>query len=93
MDSKLFETWFKTRLLPNLPPKTTLVMDNASFHRKSILIPLAETAGHKIIFLPPYSPELNAIENFWSWLKGRLRKILPLFNDLDSAIVDCFQVR
>jgi len=36
MDSKLFETWFKTRLLPNLPPKTTLVMDNAAFHRKSI---------------------------------------------------------
>jgi len=79
MESLLFETWFKTRLLPSLPHCTTLVMDNASFHRKNELIPLAEAAGHSIIFLPPYSPELNAIEKHWSWLKRRLQKILPLF--------------
>ena len=93
MDSSLFEIWFETCLLPALPTNTTIVMDNASFHRKSRLIVLAQNAGYKLIFLPPYSPELNDIENFWSWLKGRLRKTLPDFENLDDAISDCFQVR
>lgn len=92
MDSALFEAWFEKCLLPALTGKHTIIMDNASFHRKSKLIPLAEKIGHRIVFLPPYSPELNAIENFWSWLKGRLRNILPDFSDLDSAISDCFHV-
>ena len=68
MDSLLFETWFENYLLPALPEKTVIVMDNASFHRKSKLFGLTEKAGHLLIFLPPYSPELNPIENFWSWL-------------------------
>ena len=90
MDSSLFEIWFETRLLPALPKSTTITMDNASFHRKSKLTSLAEKYGHKIIFLPPYAPELNDIEYFWSWLKNRLRKILPYFGSLDEAISDCF---
>ena len=93
MDSVLFESWFEMRLLPALPKNTTIVMDNASFHRKSRLIPLAESTGHTLLFLPPYSPELNLIEHFWAWLKARLRKILHLFDGLDSAISDCFHVR
>jgi len=92
MDSLLFELWFEKMLLPALPPSTAIVMDNASFHRKSKLIPFAEHMGHRLIFLPPYSPELNDIESFWSWLKGRLRKILYDFDDFDSALSDCFQV-
>ena len=92
MDSSLFETWFENCLLPALPKGTTITMDNASFHRKSKLILLVENHGHTIIFLPPYSPELNDIENFWAWLKNRLRKTLPLFNTLDDALSDAFQV-
>jgi putative transposase len=92
MDSTLFEIWFVNMLLPSLPPNTTIVMDRASFHRKKELVPLAETFGHRIIYLPPYSPELNDIENFWSWLKSRLRKILPYFDDFDLALTDCFNV-
>ena len=92
MDSILFETWFEKMLLPALPPNTSIVMDRASFHRKSRLLPLAEIFGHRIIFLPPYSPELNDIEPFWAWLKNRLRKILPFFHDFDSALSDCFMV-
>ena len=92
MDSGLFETWFVQMLLPALPVSTSIVMDNASFHRKSRLDLLAEAAGHKIIFLPPYSPELNPIESFWSCLKSRLRKILPYFDCFDDALMDCFLV-
>ena len=93
MDSALFEMWFETLLLPALPEKTVIVMDNASFHRKNRLAPVAENAGHTLLFLPPYSPELNPIENFWSWLKNYLRKILPLFSSFDDALFQCFQVR
>ena len=92
MDSQLFETWFAKMLLPALPANTTIVMDNASFHRKSRLTLLAEDAGHRIVFLPPYSPQLNPIENFWSWLKCRLRKVMPFFVSFDDALSDCFLV-
>jgi len=92
MGSSFFETWFEKYLLLALPKDTTVIMDNASFHRKNKLILLAQKHGCRIIFLPPYSPELNDIENFWSWLKNRLRKILPDFACLDDAISDCFQV-
>ena len=92
MDSALFEMWFEELLLPVLPNNSVIAMDNASFHRKR-LISIAEKAGHRLIFLPPYSPELNPIENFWSWLKNRLRKILPDCRSFDDALHECFQVR
>jgi Transposase and inactivated derivatives len=92
MDSFLFETWFEQRLLPDLPTNSVIVMDNAAFHRKKLLISLAENRGHTIIFLPPYSPELNPIENFWAWLKAKLRKHLSDFNDFDDALCYTFKV-
>ena len=80
MDSSLFAFWFEKQLLPALPTGAVIVMDNASFHRKSQLIPLAQKYGFRLIFLPPYSPEFNPIENFWAWLKRYLRSLptLPL---------------
>jgi len=92
MDSVLFEFWFETMLLPCLEAGNVIVMDNARFHRKSVLSELAGRAGVHLLFLPPYSPDLNPIECFWAWLKDRLRKILPYFAALDDAISDCFNV-
>ena len=45
-------------------------MDNASFHRKSKLNLLAEKYGHKIIFLPPYSPKLNDLDSLDDVISG-----------------------
>ena len=59
MDSVLFTFWFEQKLLPALPPGAVIVMDNASFHRKSQLIRVAQNHGFRLIFLPPYSPELD----------------------------------
>jgi len=92
MDSKLFEEWFRHLLLPALPKDTVIVMDNAAFHRKKQLFSIAEENGCQLIFLPPYSPELNPIEKFWGWLKRRLRKTLQLFDTFDDALFECFQV-
>lgn len=92
MDSILFETWFASCLLPKLPTGTVIVMDNASFHRKNKLSLLAQGAGCQLVFLPPYSPELNPIENFWAWLKRHLRKTLFAHSSFDSALCSAFNV-
>jgi transposase len=92
MDSALFEAWFEEMLLPSLPPKTTIVMDNATFHRKKTLIFLAKIKGHRLVFLPPYSPELNPIEKFWSWLKRYMKKYLQRFENFDDTLCSAFNV-
>ena len=92
MDSCLFEFWFEHQLLPALPPSTVVVMDNASFHRKARLTYVAQKHGFRLFFLPPYSPEFNPIENFWAWLKHRLRSSLSSFASFDDALFDAFQV-
>ena len=90
MDSALFLLWFTTMLLPLLTPGSVIVMDNARFHCKSKLFPVAQQANCHLLFLPPYSPDLNRIEFFWAWLKARLRKVLLSFSSLDDALSDCF---
>jgi hypothetical protein len=88
MCGDLFGFWFAELLLPQLNPGDVIVMDNASFHQKDKLTKLAADANCRILFLPPYSPDLNLIEQFWHWLKERLRRILPNFASFDSALSD-----
>ena len=92
MDSKLFEFWFSNRLLPSLEQGTVIVMDNASFHSKKRLLSVAQSVGCRLLFLPPYSPELNPIEKFWAWLKRFLRKVLPDAPSFDDALYTAFQL-
>jgi transposase len=92
MDADFFEQWLEEELLPRLPAGHVLVMDNARFHRKAVVQAIAQRHGCHVLFLPPYSPDLNPIENFWAWLKTRLKKILPNHQSLDEAIMDCFKV-
>lgn len=90
MDSQLFEVWFETMLMCELPTNSVIIMDNAAFHRKKQLISIAQNYHHEIIFLPPYSPNLNPIEKFWALLKSKLRKYLPQFLTFDNALHYCF---
>ena len=89
-DSVLFEYWFECQFLKSIPKHSIAILDNATFHRKKKLRELAKTAECELLFLPPYSPDLNPIENYWAWLKARLRKILPSFDSFDNALLDCF---
>ena len=92
MNSTLFEHWFTQQLLPSLEKGTVIVMDNASFHGKQRLISAAQNDGCKLLFLPPYSPDLNPIEKFWAWLKRFLRKILPSVVSFNDALFAAFQL-
>lgn len=91
-DSNVFEHWFQHCLLKEAPKGATIVLDNATFHKKSILPPLAKAAGCDVLFLPPYSPNLNPIEKKWAWLKKMLRKILANHISLDNAICSIFKL-
>ena len=92
-DSTLFEDWFEYHFLPVVPEGSYCILDNATFHRKSRLHALAENVGCRVIFLPPYSPDLNPIENFWAWLKRQLKKILPHCEGFMDALCGLFKVK
>ena len=85
-DAPLFEYWFKQWLLPCLPEDAVIIMDNASFHRKGVLFKIAAQYHRKLIFLPPYSPELNPIEHFWANFKQWLKNHIQEFDSLDDTI-------
>ena len=89
-DSILFEFWFENCLLKEVRPGSVIILDNATFHKKSVLPDLAQKKNCRVLFLPPYSPDLNPIEKKWAWLKKRLRKIFPQFDSFDLAFSTCF---
>lgn len=75
-DSKFFEEWFKSMFLNEVEEHKVIVMDNASFNRKNRLYGLCKNANKnlKLVFLPPYSPELNPIEKLWATFKEEIEK-------------------
>jgi transposase len=89
-DSILFEFWFENCLLNEVESGSVIVLDNATFHRKSVIPELALRKNCRVLFLPPYSPDLNPIEKKWAWLKGRLRNILNDFDSFYHALTTCF---
>lgn len=82
----VFETWVEICLVPVLQPGQVVILDNATFHKGGRIQQLIEQAGARLLYLPPYSPDLNKIEHCWSWLKSRIRKYLSLFKCLRDAI-------
>lgn len=92
MYAEFFEHWMENELLKDIESGSVIVLDNAAFHRKKQLKIIAKKAGCEILFLPPYSPDLNPIEYFWGWLKNKLREILHKYDSIDEALLDCFQL-
>ena len=91
-DRVLFEYWFENALLPELKAGQTVILDNATIHNKNKIRELANHAGCSVIFLPPYSPDLNSIEKFWSWLNNKMRSMLRCFDSFYEALYDCFKL-
>ena len=74
IDSNVFYAWLTEDLIPKLPQNCVIVMDNASFHKRRDMIDVVESAGHTLLFLPPYSPDLNPIEHKWAEVKAKRRR-------------------
>lgn len=82
-----FEAFLTDGLLPRLPPKCVLVLDNARIHHGVKIKEAVEKAGHTLLYLPPYSPDYNPIELVWSWLKNMVRNLSPRTDlERESAI-------
>lgn len=69
-----FLAWVKESLVPTLKPKDLVIMDNLSSHKIEGVKNAIKETGAKIIYLPPYSPDLNPIEQVFAKVKSLLRK-------------------
>jgi transposase len=83
-DGAVFEEFIE-QLLPLCgkwpEPKSVLVMDNASFHHTERIEQMCHDAGVKLVYLPPYSPDLNPIEEFFAELKAFIRRHWQIYED------------
>ena len=75
LDSKAFESYIEHFLTPKLKRGQIVVMDNLSSHKSKRVERLIEQTGATLLFLPPYSPDMNPIEEAFSKLKSILRKV------------------
>jgi transposase len=73
--SRVFETYVERLLAPTLKPGQVVVMDNLGAHRPRRVRELIKARGCELIYLPPYSPDLNPIEEAFAKLKHILRKM------------------
>ena len=70
----VFEAYLEEVLCPSLSPRQIVVMDNLSAHKGGRVRELVEGAGCEVVYLPPYSPDLNPIERAFSKTKALLRE-------------------
>ncbi len=89
-NTQLFETWVEQFLIKELKSGQVVIMDNASFHKSQKTKELIESVGCKVIFLPPYSPDLNPIEKFWANMKRWIKDRVTEFGQLYEAIAGFF---
>ena len=72
--AKVFEVYVEKVLAPSLRRGQLVVMDNLSSHKGKRVRELIEERGCELVYLPPYSPDLNPIEEAFSKIKGFIRK-------------------
>jgi transposase len=74
MNGVIFRTYLERCLIPTLTPGDIVIMDNLSSHKVAGVREAIEAAGARLAYLPPYSPDLNPIEQLFAKLKALLRK-------------------
>ena len=77
MDGELFLAWVRQGLGPTLQPNDLVIMDNLATHKVAGVREAIAAVGARLLYLPPYSPEFNPIENMWSKIKQILRSLAP----------------
>jgi transposase len=79
-NTKLFMSWIEQ----------VVVMDNASFHKSPKIRETIKQAGCRLIYLPPYSPDLNPIEIFWANMKQWIKYNIPHITNTWNPILTFF---
>jgi transposase len=94
INKESFTEWVRRFLIPVLKPGDIVILDNLSSHKGKTVRALIRATGAKLLFLPPYSPDLNPIEQAFAKLKAHLRKAAPRAIDAVTAtlgsILRCF---
>ena len=75
MNGAWFLAYVQQVLAPTLKPGDIVIMDNLAAHKSTPIRDAIEAVGAQLLFLPPYSPDLNPIENAFAKLKALLRKV------------------
>ena len=87
VDGAVFQSYLTQCVVPTLQPGDILFMDNLSSHKVAGIEALIRGCGAELIYLPPYSPDLNPIELAWSKIKTILRRHKAhTFTDLLAAL-------
>lgn len=86
-DREVFRAYVVQLLAPNLRRGDIVVMDNLAAHKDAAAIAAIRRAGADVLFLPPYSPDLNPIEKAWAKLKDILRRAATLTREAFDAAV------
>jgi transposase len=94
INGETFRAYIEQFLVPTLAPGDIVIMDNLSSHKVTGVRHAIEAAGARLLYLPPYSPDLNPIEQFFSKLKTLLRKaaartIDALYAAVATALTAC----
>ena len=89
-NTELFISWIK-QLAKELVPGQTVVMDNASFHKSPKVRKIIESVGCKLVYLPPYSPDLNPIEKFWANMKDWIKQKITDIKEIHDLLTQYFK--
>ena len=87
-DADAFLVYARDVPAPRLRPGDVVVMDNLPAHKRPGVRSAVEAAGARVLLLPPYSPDLNPIENMWSKVKAHLRAAAARTLDALGAAID-----
>ena len=89
IDTAAFRVYVQELLAPSLRPGQIVLLDNLIAHKAGDIVALIEARGASVLYLPPYSPDLNPIEPGFAKFKARLRRSGPRTqNALDRTIAD-----
>jgi transposase len=89
VNGETFAGYIEQCLVPALEPGDILIIDNLPAHKSVRVTAAVEGAGCVLVYLPPYSPDLNPIENMWSKVKASVRAAAARTLD---AVVDAVKI-
>jgi transposase len=93
LNGKLFKEYVSKILIPTLQEGDIVIMDNLKSHKVKGIASIIQAAGANVVYLPPYSPDLNPIEMMWSKIKAQLRKTKARTKQLlEDAIAEAFDL-